>query len=421
MRPLRLLFVTPYVPSLLRVRSYGFVKFLAARGHRVTLLAAATSDEEARGRHDVEACCEAVTVVRVSLARSLWNCALGLRGDVPLQARFSYAPALEQALRHHLGGREPFDLVHVEHLRAALLGLGLRGVPRVFDAVDCISSLFARAAQQASSPASRWLARLDLGRTRRFEARLPRQFDASLVTSESDRAALRQLAWDGGAPHDAEGDPAVVPNGVDLAYFTPGEVPRSAREIVFVGRMSYHANVAAAVHLVEEVMPRVWQAHPGARLTIVGADPAARVRALARRDDRVMVTGRVADVRPYLQRAAVSACPLLYAAGIQNKVLEAMACATPVVASPSACEALAVRAGTHLLRAEGAEAFARELSRTLADADLRSRLGEAGRAYVKAEHDWNSVVRRLEELYQSALERYRTRSRSGNEDSWAEK
>lgn len=421
MRPLRLLFVTPYVPSLLRARPYGFVKFLAARGHRVTLLAAAASEEERRSAHDIEAYCEAATIVRVPLVRSLWNCARGLGGDVPLQARFSYSPALEEALHRHLEGGAPFDLVHVEHLRAALLGLAVRGVPRVFDAVDCISALFARAARQASSGASRWRARLDLERTRRFEAWLPRQFDASLVTSESDREALRQLAREFGAPGDLGGDPAVVPNGVDLEYFAPGEGPRSAQEIVFVGRMSYHANIAAAVHLVEEVMPRVWRSHPGARVTIVGAAPVARVRTLAQRDRRVMVTGGVPDVRPYLRRAAVAACPLLYAAGIQNKVLEAMASGTPVVASPAACEALAVRAGTHLLRAEGAEHFAAELSRALADAELRARLGEAGRAYVKAEHDWNSVVRRLEELYQSALERYRAQGRGGDVDSWAER
>jgi glycosyltransferase involved in cell wall biosynthesis len=143
------------------------------------------------------------------------------------------------------------------------------------------------------------------------------------------------------------------------------------------------------------------------RVTIVGADPVARVAALAEADARVQVTGRVDDVRPYLHRATLAACPLVYAAGIQNKVLEAMACETPVIASPVACEGLSAQPGEDLERAGEITDFARVVVRLLGDPEGRARLGAGGRHYVETHHDWNWVVARLEELYQSALARYR--------------
>lgn len=398
MSSLRVLFVTPYVPSPLRTRPYGLLRALSARGHRLSLLSAASSaaeEDQARGLRDL---CERIEVVRVPLARSLWSCARGLAGDEPLQASFSHTPRLEAALAAMLATGE-FDVAHVEHLRAARLGLRIAGVPRVFDAVDCITALFSRAAVLAPSPASRWLARLDLERTRRFEARLLRRFEATVVTSEADRAALLELAGCGEAV-----DVRVVANGVDLDYFTPADTRRDGEELVFVGRMGYHANVAAAVHLVEEVMPLVWRERPSVRVTIVGAGPGRRVRRLAARDRRVAVTGSVGDVRPYLARATAAACPLVYAAGIQNKLLEAMASGTPVVASSAACDALATRPEVHLLQADGAAAFARAILRLLADPGLRQRLAAAARDYVEAHHRWPGAAAQLENLYRGLQE-----------------
>lgn len=395
MRPLRILFLTPYVPSPLRIRPFGFTRALAARGHRVCVLAAASSPAEERDAERLRAFCEEVRMVPVPLTRSLWNCAWELAGSAPLQAVYSHSPALEAELARLLAARR-FDVVHVEHLRAARLGLAATGVPRVFDAVDCISALFARAARRGPSRWSRLRARLDLERTRRYESFLLGRFDVTLVTSEGDRAALVELA-DAGAPVDLR----VVANGVDLRDFAPAKTRREEDELVFVGRMSYHANVAAAVELVEAVMPLVWRERPRTRVTIVGADPARRVRALARGDVRVTVTGSVADVRPYLWRATAAACPLVYTAGIQNKLLEAMACATPVVASSAACEALETRPEVHLLQADGAPAFARALLRVLNDASLRRNLGQAGREYVEAHHDWDRAATQLERIYAS--------------------
>ena len=404
--PPRILFVTPYVPSRLRTRPHGFLRTLAKRGHRLALVTAASSAREESDAAALAPWCEKVTVVRVSPARSLLNCALGSVGSVPFQALYTHSPALAAAVRDELG-RGGYDLLHVEHLRAARLALEVGGVARVFDSVDCITDLFEHAARDAPSRPSRWRARLDLERTRLYEGWLWRQFDAALVTTAADREALLRLP---AVPRSGDDEHlAVVPNGVELDYFSPASEPRRDDEIVFVGRMGYHANVAAAVRLVEEIMPAVWAARPEMNVTIVGAEPAATVEALGRRDARVTVTGAVPDVRPYLRRATLAACPLVYAAGIQNKVLEAMACGTPVVTSTDVARGLALKAADAVLQADDNAAFSHQILLLLDDAERRRRLGDAGRAQVAAAHDWNLVVARLEELYQGALARFRAR------------
>jgi glycosyltransferase involved in cell wall biosynthesis len=168
--------------------------------------------------------------------------------------------------------------------------------------------------------------------------------------------------------------------------------------------MAYHANLAAARRLVSEIMPRLWKQRPAARLLIVGPDPPATLRHLAAAaGPRVEITGYVADVRPYLARATVSVNPLPYAVGIQNKLLEAMAMATPVVATPAAGAALQAVAGEHFVIAETDETIAAAIERLFDDPALARRLGATGRAYVEAMHDWRTVAAELEGIYRDAI------------------
>jgi glycosyltransferase involved in cell wall biosynthesis len=156
-------------------------------------------------------------------------------------------------------------------------------------------------------------------------------------------------------------------------------------------------------------MPHVWAQRPEVTVWIVGKDPPREIRQSAIRNPgyplgaAIRVTGTVPDIRPYLRRATLAVAPVPYGAGIQNKVLEALACGTPVVASPQAVSALEVRAGRDVVVAEGAEAFARAVLALLDDAGRRLALGEAGRAFVERYHSWEAVAARLEAIYQSTI------------------
>jgi glycosyltransferase involved in cell wall biosynthesis len=162
--------------------------------------------------------------------------------------------------------------------------------------------------------------------------------------------------------------------------------------------MSYHANVSMTVRFVKEIFPRILAGRPDATLWIVGQDPPRAIRRLAR-EPAITVTGTVDDVRPYLQRAALAVAPLTYGVGIQNKVLEAMACRTPVVASPQAVAALKVRSGVEVVIAADENDTAQAVLSLLNDPDRRSAIGHAGRQYVERRHRWSDAVEEVEEIY----------------------
>jgi glycosyltransferase involved in cell wall biosynthesis len=428
---MNILFIVPYTPNLIHVRPYQLIRSLVRRGHRLTLATLWISDEEQADLDRLAAEGVQVLACWLSIWRSTWNCLRALPSGVPLQAVYCWQPALARrvqfAIRH-----SQFDIIHVEHLRGARYGLHTKSeirnpkseIPIVWDSVDCISYLFEQAARDSRSLKGRLMTRLELGRTRRHEGWLVGQFDRVLVTSEVDATALRELAAVS-CPLSVGQQSAisnqqlttsneqlitVLPNGVDLAYFTPTGEPREPASVVITGKMSYHANVTAALHLIQDIMPRVWAQRPDVQVWIAGKDPPREIRALGTYGGqssviggRVTVTGTVPDIRPYLRRATLAVAPVPYGAGIQNKVLEAMACETPVVASPQAISALAARPGRDLVVAGGAEAFAQAVLALLDDPARRAQLGPAGRAYVEAHHNWEVIAAQLEDIYWNSI------------------
>jgi sugar transferase (PEP-CTERM/EpsH1 system associated) len=402
---MRILYITPYVPSLIRVRPYNLIKYLSRRGHLVTVLSLRSTEQEERDADELRRCCHHVETVNLTRQQSLLNCFKALPTMTPLQAAYCHSPAMQSLIRKVLE-EEQFDIVHMEHLRGAHFGTAVAGVPKVYDSVDCISLLFEKALHAAPSLASRLIAWLDLGRTRRYEGRLISQYDKVLVTSPQDKEALLELDRRS-HEQDQEEKIAVLPNGVDLEYFAFANGNRAPETLVFSGKMSYHANVAAASHLAQEVMPLIWARRPGVKLEIVGNNPPQAICALAK-DDRVRVTGFVPDLRPYLARATVSVSPMQYSVGIQNKLLEAMATGTPVVASSQACSALTVRDGTHLLVADDPATFAEQVLHLLDDIALRREIAIKGRNYVEERHDWRTIAHNLEDIYAEVVERWQS-------------
>ena len=181
------------------------------------------------------------------------------------------------------------------------------------------------------------------------------------------------------------------------------EVQRDAETIVFSGKMSYHANISMAKYLVEEIMPRIWKFRPAARLYIVGKDPTPAIKQLSR-NPLITVTGTVDDIRPFLWRATVSVVPLLYGAGIQNKILEAMATGTPVVTTCQALSALQAQPGKDLFVSDDPDGFSQAVLQLIANRDLQQKTGDAGVIYVRTFHSWDSIASQLVNIYQQILD-----------------
>jgi sugar transferase (PEP-CTERM/EpsH1 system associated) len=265
----------------------------------------------------------------------------------------------------------------------------------VLDMVDIDSEKWRAYATTARAPMRQIWTRE--GRTLlALERRAAEVFDRSLFVSEEEAARFVELAPEARLRVDW------VKNGVDLARFDPGEWhPRPygpAPAIVFTGTMNYRPNVEAVCWFVAEVLQQLRRRDLAPEFFIVGANPAPAVQALAALPG-VHVTGTVPDVRPYIAHAAVAVAPLHIARGIQNKVLEAMAMARPVIASPEAFEGIRAIPDQDLLLASSAAEWARRVGEVLDGA--HPGLGMAARRAVATGHDWNAALRRLDAVLEA--------------------
>jgi polysaccharide biosynthesis protein PslH len=320
---------------------------------------------------------------------------LGARPGQPLSLSwFGHA-----GLRAHVDaglreGRWDAAFVYSSAMAPYLMGSAARGVtPRVLDLVDVDSEKWAAYAVQARPP-MRWVWAREARTLLAFERRAVMEFDRAIFVSAEEMRHFAALAPETAPRLDH------VDNGVDLTRFDPA-VPREnpfggAPALVFTGTMNYRPNVEAVTWFADAVLPRLAARATPPEFWIVGANPAPAVQALAERPG-VRVTGTVADVRPYLAHAAVAVAPLKIARGIQNKVLEAMAMARPVVATPQAFEGVRAAAGQDLLVAAEAEAMATRIDELLDGG--HEGLGGRGRAAVLAGHEWDGTLRRLDALF----------------------
>jgi len=395
--PLRLLFVAPYVPSPIRVRPFQIVRHLARLGHRVTVVALSDGFASNGALEELQGVCEAVHVVPHPAWRGAAQCALALPTTKPLWAAYCRSPQMARVLRRLVASGD-FDAVHIEHLRAAHFARDLGNLPTVFDAVDCITALRRQMLDQSKKfGANRLLSWEEWAKLKKYEPRAYRAFDEIAVTSRHDGDALHALGGGNLPPL------SVIPNGADLDYFAaaPWDDAEPGR-IVFSGKMSYGANENAALFLGREIFPLVQKAHPDARLTIAGSSPGPSVLRLAETNPAITVTGYVDDLRPHLGAARVAVCPMRIGVGIQNKALEAMAVARPVVCSPLAARPLSGAAGG-LRVATTADDFAREIGEWLQKPHAAKMAGLAARTYVEENHRWERTAEAFTGLYRRAM------------------
>jgi hypothetical protein len=310
-----------------------------------------------------------------------------------------------------------FDLVQLE--ASVLCGLEIPpGIRVVLDSHNIEYELLQRMAAGERSLARRAFNALEYRRYRRFEERSWTHVDGCVVTSGREERIVRAAA--------PETLTAVVPNGVDLEFFTRSHAAVEPRTVVFNGTLGYRPNVDAAHFLVDDIWPLVLAQYPDAQLIIVGTAPAAERRSLAR--PSVILTGEVPDIRSYLGRAAVVVVPVRMGGGTRLKVLEGLAMGKAMVSTSVGCEGIATRDGVHLLIADDAASFALRMSQLFADSALRERLGKAGRSLIEAEYSWDLAGGRLEALYQRVAAhrpRHKTskvngKIRAEREDAFAE-
>jgi glycosyltransferase involved in cell wall biosynthesis len=319
-------------------------------------------------------------------ARKLWRT---LRGVC------DFLPAAEPALRREtrlLTSPARCDAVFLSSVLLKRLPLA-GGVPVIADTHNAEFDVLYRTAAFSDSWMRRQYASWQMAATRGEEQSCGRAVDLVLATSERDRRVFEEeLAL----PHVA-----VIPNGIDLDEFDPGETPPSPGAIVFSGLMSYYPNQQAVRWFLDDIFPLVVRRVPAARFIVAGASPPAWLRARASR--HVDVTGRVPDIRPYLRAASVVVAPLRIGGGTRVKILEAQAMRRPVVSTTIGAEGLGLSHGESILLADNAQEFADRIVDLLNDGSQAVRIAANAWAHAAHHFSWTDIGERLSAVLQSNI------------------
>jgi glycosyltransferase involved in cell wall biosynthesis len=372
--------MVPYLPSHdgFRLIAANLVRELCAR-HEYHLIAIALGNEGPAQLNWARNYCRSCSIIRTGGGASARFRALTGRAD----------PTLARVVADAARSLQP-EVIHLEGVGLASL---LRDQPLPARALLCVhdskSLRYREFARFAHSPRARARMRALAMIARRCERRWLRYADRVVVTSPADRDALASVV----SPERL----AVIANGVNLDYFAFRPAPEDGR-IVFTGNMSWPPNEDAAEHFARVILPAVRLHAAGASFWIVGAEPSARVLALAKLPG-VHVTGTVDDLRPWLQSAAVYVSPLRFGLGVKNKILEAMASGAPIVATSPSLSGTPLVHGEHLIVADGDAEIAAAVVEVLGDTALASSLSLAARRKVESEYSWSSVACKYEQLF----------------------
>lgn len=382
---------SPYPPqSGANIRAFNMIKWLSAR-HELTVLSIARSPDELAKGEGIRKYCHHLEMGLISPFKA-WLQAMGcVFTGKPSSLGYFYVRQL-RAVSRRLISEEEFDLIWVHSSSVAQYVFDAQGPYRVMDFVDIDSEKWLRYASQRNFPLSLVYLREGI-KLRRYEKQLAVKFDECAVVAPAERKILESYGTNALV--------TVIPNGVDLDYFTNPREDYDPHSLVFLGRMDYFPNVDGITYLCREVLPLIRREIPEVKLAIVGSNPTRRIRRLSAIPG-VTVTGGVPDVRPYLQPAAVSVVPLRIAVGIQNKVLESMAMRVPVVASSQAFDGVDAVEGEHLLVDDTAQGFATKVLSLMRDATYRRQLSEAGRRRIQERYSWPSCLQRLDSLIEAS-------------------
>jgi hypothetical protein len=381
----------PYPPSRGgKIRPFNIIRHLGKQAE-VTVATLFRSAAELEAGSKLTEHCHRVIAEPMGSVTALARMVARLPSSAPSSFGYFHSPVLAHRVEQELASGV-YDLVFVHCSSMGPYVAQHSGCFKVLDFGDMDSEKWAMYATHRAFPLSfgYWL---ESRKLRRTEAHLASRFDLCTCTTAAELETLIGL---GSAPRTGW-----FPNGVDAEYFRPSGEGYDPDLICFSGRMDYFPNQQAVERFCRDVMPLIRDGRPSARFVVVGAEPPAFIRRLAR-PPVITVTGTVDDVRPYVQRAAVSVAPLDVARGTQNKILESMAMGVPVVCTALAAKGVDAEPGTHLLTADDPRQTADAVLGLLASPDRRRELSRRARERVLSHHSWAGAMKRLDAVLDKA-------------------
>jgi len=364
-----------------RIRAYHWLRILSAE-HDVDLLTLTDCGVDPAHKQALEKLANHLWIVPLDRQRAFWRFVKALLTGRSLTEAYFTPPEFARAAQRLLaGGNSCYDVCLAICSSTGTYLLNTQPLRRVVvDLIDADSAKWSAYAERARG-LRRWMYRRESLKVAALERRLAHTAHLIAAVSARECRILESLA--------PRCNTVVIPNGVDAEYFKPQSNRSGIDGLAFVGQMNYFPNEDAVAWFAEHVWPMISAHHPQLRWHIVGRHPTKAIQKLDQLPN-VVVTGEVHDVRPYLN-SAISIAPLRIGCGVQNKVLEAMAAARPVVASPAAARGLEVRPQQELLIADTPNEWLAAIELLLANPDLAHQLGARARRTAIQRFSWDRI------------------------------
>ena len=303
---------------------------------------------------------------------------------------------------------ESFDAVHVDHLHMVHYRDCFNNLPCIVDEHNVEYMILKRCAQVEHNYLKKIIFMDQANKMKSYEAKQLYRFTRYLAASEDDREVLERLT--GGK---VKGE--VIPNGVDTEFFQttdhrPETIDRESKSqvsslesLVFTGSMDWLPNEDAVLFFCREILPLIWRVKPQVKFYVVGKGCGPKLIKLAQEDKRIVMTGRVDDVRPLMAKSKVFVVPIRVGGGTRLKILEAMAMEKAVVSTTVGAEGIKHSDGKNILLADEPQSFAEKVLLLLNDANKAREIGQAGRDLVYHFYDWNIIGEKLNTIYEEII------------------
>ncbi len=381
---MQILFISPSFPNRLhRIRAWQLLESLT-QNHEVHLVTLAWRKPPQAEHSELAKKCASITVVSESPLRGMFRALLGILTSQPLEVAYCNSSRMHNAVRE-ITTEKTIDLIYVKRLRSAQFAIGST-IPVHIDVTDAMSKFYDIASGHAGFP-SKWLYQIEASRYKKYEVYISTIFTSWITCSQPDAEYLKERL-----PTISV---SVVPNGVDLEYFSWSKRKPIRHTLILSGLLSKFVNFEAAKYFVKEIFPKILEHIPDAHLMLVGPSN-WRVKLLASKSKNITVTGFVPDLRPYIENAEIVCCPILTGTGTRNKILQAWAIGRPVVSTTIGAEGLLIKPNENIFIKDTPSDFAEMVVELCKDPLLEDTAVQSAYATVTKCYTIQAITQSLE-------------------------
>lgn len=391
---MNILFVSALLPYPLysggQVRIYNLLKRLG-KHHQITLVSFIRSQEERRLLGELAFCKRVETILRGRAWQPKYVLRAVCTSDSFLQATYNLQSARDCI--NTILQQEAIDLIHLEP-GYVWSGVPETSIPTVVAEHNIEHTVYQGYVNTFPIPLLRQLLAKDVQKMAKKEKQIWNAARNVVVVSESDKAVIK---------NNSGVEASIVPNGVDLEYFTyhPKENSTSELRVLFVGSFRWIQNVDAVKRLLRTIWPAIARSFPMAQLTIVGKSFPDALR--TQLPPGVQLDDTVEDIRNSYYNADVLLAPIEIGGGTKYKILEAMACGLPVITTAKGIEGMAVKDGTHLFLAKTPQAYCRIIETQILDSKKKEAVVASARTLVEQVYSWNRIAQALDAVWNDSV------------------